>query len=100
VIKSHDVGTIQYIEWLILIDRVQPSFIAGVIAPEAHLTPAQTVLKCTVSPYKHSIRTVHSAHLTPAQTVLTLARCIASARRFALQPTPCEIRHFTPGLPL
>ena len=30
VIKSHDVGTIQYIEWLILIDRVQPSFIAGV----------------------------------------------------------------------
>jgi hypothetical protein len=31
VIKSHDVGMIQYIEWLILIDRVQPSFIAGVI---------------------------------------------------------------------
>jgi hypothetical protein len=30
VIKSHDVGTIQYIEWMILIDRVQPSFIAGV----------------------------------------------------------------------
>jgi hypothetical protein len=30
VIKSHDVGTIQYIEWLILIDRVQPSLIAGV----------------------------------------------------------------------
>jgi hypothetical protein len=30
VIKSHDVGTIRYIEWLILIDRVQPSFIAGV----------------------------------------------------------------------
>jgi hypothetical protein len=28
VIKSHDVGT--YIEWLILIDRVQPSFVAGV----------------------------------------------------------------------
>jgi len=32
VIQSHDVGTIQYIEWLILIDRVQPSFIAGVRA--------------------------------------------------------------------
>ena len=31
MIKSHDVGTIQYIEWLILIDRVQPSFIAGVV---------------------------------------------------------------------
>ena len=30
MIKSHDVGTIQYIEWLILIYRVQPSFIAGV----------------------------------------------------------------------
>jgi hypothetical protein len=30
VTKSHDVGTIQYIEWLILINRVQPSFIAGV----------------------------------------------------------------------
>ena len=31
VIKSHDAGTIQHIEWLILIDRVQPSFIAGVV---------------------------------------------------------------------
>jgi hypothetical protein len=31
VIKSHDVGTIQYTEWLILIDRVQPSLIAGVV---------------------------------------------------------------------
>ena len=30
MIKSHDVGTIHYIEWLILIDRVQPLFIAGV----------------------------------------------------------------------
>ena len=29
---SHDVGTIQYIEWLLLINRVQPSFIAGVVA--------------------------------------------------------------------
>ena len=31
MIKSHDVGTLQYMEWLILIDRVQPSFIAGVL---------------------------------------------------------------------
>jgi hypothetical protein len=30
VIKSHDVGTKQYIEWLILIDRVHPSLIVGV----------------------------------------------------------------------
>ena len=30
MITSHDVGTIQYIEWLILIDRAQPSFVAGV----------------------------------------------------------------------
>ena len=30
MIKSNDVGTIQYIEWLTLIDRVQPSFLAGV----------------------------------------------------------------------
>jgi hypothetical protein len=30
VIIAHDVGTIQYIEWLILIERVQPSFITGV----------------------------------------------------------------------
>ena len=31
VIKAHDVGTTQDIEWLILNDRVQPSFIAGVV---------------------------------------------------------------------
>ena len=31
VIKAHELGTIQYIEWLILIDRVQLSFIAGVL---------------------------------------------------------------------
>ena len=31
MIKPHDVGTKQYIQWLILIDRVHPSFIAGVI---------------------------------------------------------------------
>jgi hypothetical protein len=30
VSKSHGVGTTQYIEWLILINRVQPSLIAGV----------------------------------------------------------------------
>ena len=30
MIKSQVVGTIQYIEWLILIDRGQPSLIAGV----------------------------------------------------------------------
>ena len=29
VTKPHDVGTIQYIAWLILIHRVQPSLIAG-----------------------------------------------------------------------
>ena len=37
VTKSHDVGTIQYTEWLILIDRVQPSFIAGVTNIRAHV---------------------------------------------------------------
>jgi hypothetical protein len=30
VTKSHDAGTVQYKEWLILNDRVQPSLIAGV----------------------------------------------------------------------
>ena len=41
MIKSHDVGTIQYIEWLILIGRVQPSFIAGVrhSQPGVQLSP-------------------------------------------------------------
>jgi hypothetical protein len=31
VVKPQVVGTIQYIQWLILADRVQPSFIAGVL---------------------------------------------------------------------
>ena len=39
VTKSHDVGTIQYIEWLILNDRVQPSFIAGVLAGMELIVP-------------------------------------------------------------
>ena len=34
VVKSQAVGTIQYIEWLMLSDRVQPSFIAGVYREE------------------------------------------------------------------
>ena len=34
VAKPQVVGTIQYIEWLILTDRVQPSFIAGVCREE------------------------------------------------------------------
>ena len=32
--KSQVVGTIQYIEWLIIIDLVQPSLIAGVCSTE------------------------------------------------------------------
>ena len=35
VVKSQAVGTIQYIEWLVLNDRVQPSFIAGVTVGES-----------------------------------------------------------------
>ena len=30
VVEPQVLGTIQYLEWLILIDRVQPSFITGV----------------------------------------------------------------------
>jgi hypothetical protein len=94
VIQSHDAGTIQYTEWLILIDRVQPSLLAGVIAiaaaayvwclsqggmcahhghcrhssrvccgaspdPCLRSHPGRYNIKCTVSPYTHSVCTVH-----------------------------------------
>jgi hypothetical protein len=49
VIKSHDVGAIQYIEWLILIDRVQPSFIAGVCAYRRGLRSGLAVRLCARS---------------------------------------------------
>ena len=49
--ESDDVGTIQYMEWLILNDRVQPLFIAGVFtscswgSPLAKLTVLSTVFQ-------------------------------------------------------
>jgi hypothetical protein len=38
VVKTQVVGTIQYIEWLILTDSVQPSFIAGVYTSRSDTT--------------------------------------------------------------
>ena len=42
VILPYYVGTIQYIEWLILINRAQPSFIAGVAECESCARGAAT----------------------------------------------------------
>ena len=41
MIKPQVDGTIQYIEWLILIDRAHPSFIAGVIARQTGALPCK-----------------------------------------------------------
>jgi hypothetical protein len=53
VVKPQVDGTIQYIEWLILNDRVQPSFIAGVGNPQVCIQlrihhPASTGLHRTL----------------------------------------------------
>jgi hypothetical protein len=59
VIKSHDVGTIQYIEWLILIDRVQPSFIAGVLQGEGWCLLPVIIARTTTSPVRERSTTTH-----------------------------------------
>ena len=56
------VGTIQYIEWLILNDRVQPSFIAGV---------GDTPLPVRI--HTHYVHTAHvEGRFSPPISALTL----------------------------
>ena len=47
MVKPQAVGTVQYIEWLILNDRVQPSLFAGVMNPVPYHTPSFTVYTTT-----------------------------------------------------
>ena len=80
MIKSHDVGTIRYIEWLILNDRVQPSFIAGgrVRAMSGWSVDIQAPLPVRCTPYTYGVfyRVGAATHGRPSRCI---RRCVSSA---------------------
>jgi hypothetical protein len=72
VVKPQIVGTIQYIEWLILNDRVQPSLIAGVC--DAAGTRAKATRWTTLRPKCLSL----------------WIRCEGTPVRYAVSPLDCH----------
>jgi hypothetical protein len=82
VTKSHDVGTIQYIEWLILISRVQPSFIAGVI--QCALSYRVTLVIGTLLPVRFTLAVYSARYLTGREV------CVCAGGSY---PTDFTVHH-------
>ena len=83
MVKPQVVGTIQHIEWLILIYRVQPSFIAGV-TPN-HITYIYT----RVTPAINEGCTCTSAHV-PQTVPCNDIRASAGAAENCPSPGYCQ----------
>ena len=103
VVEPRAAGTIQYKEWLILNDRVPPSFIAGVTPPcklrhphSAYLTAREGAHHARISSQRHlppliHQRQLHRLLLRPSDGLASISgiMCIANiARRRCLCVRP------------